>query len=194
MADFGSILGNTLTGGLTMASIVTMAKWMGVFIVLAFLTYLLIRMMKYKAIIMVVEDLKEGGTRTKWDKGKLMTKDHVPKLRLLKYKTTINYPSNKFAKGKKDFVILHRDVSGDFHEMEYITNVNARDENGIEYTLEIPAIVPQNADVRHWKVIQDKLSFNIYKDKSLLSQLAPYLTIAVTGIIIVIMLYVGKKI
>jgi len=194
MADFTSTLGSTLTGGLTTASFISMAKWAGVFLILAILTYLLIRILKYKAIVMVVEDLKEGGTRTKWDKGKLMKKDNVPKLSLLKYKTVINYPSNKFAKGKKDFIILHRDVSGDFHEMEYITNVNARDENGIEYTLDIPAIVPQNADVRHWKVIQDKLSFNIYKDKSLFVQLAPYLTIAVTGIIIVIMLYVGKKI
>jgi len=194
MADFGSTLISTLIGGLTMASFVTMAKWGLVFLILAALTYMLIRIMKYKAIVMVVEDLKEGGTRTKWDKGKLMKKDNVPKLRLLKYKETINYPNNKFAKGKKDFIILHRDVSGDFHEMEYITNVNARDEKGVEYTLDIPAIVPQNADVRHWKVIEDKLSFNIYKDKSLLTQLAPYLTIAVTGIIIVIMLYVGKKI
>jgi len=194
MADvnYGGMLAEKLTGFISLAGIMKFVMSIVVVILITGVGILLWKRMNWVTKALILEKRGTGGLIVTEDyiKRKKNQADGTYSYDLVKSREPIReittdhlYPFGK----NKNYVILVKGEDGYYHPTDVA--LDYRDSKGVT----IPYIKPIDVDLRDWAFQKQTQKLEKYTIKTVWDKVSPFMTIAVTGIICVIMLHLTGK-
>ena len=174
-------------------SVGTIAVILSFGLAFAFVTYiLLVWFILYKYEVRI----KRSPTDELKDKGRLIKKNSVTWLKLLRAKEEIILPINAMIRsGRKRAIELYQDNAGDYrpiklyekapHPEELSDNFIEETEEGIKVNLEeiFPHLKPDNIKVRQQHILKQKESVERWQKKKLWMEILPYAAVGLCAMI-----------